>query len=62
MLTPDGRGNGRVPLLALPDFGEPLVPEGFHGSEASTNHFPLLFPNLRLRIGDLSPGLETKTY
>jgi hypothetical protein len=59
-LTPDGRGNGRVPLLALPDFGEALVSKGFHCSEASTNHFLLLFPSLRLVSGGLSPGLEIK--
>jgi hypothetical protein len=39
-----GMPNDRVSLLALPYGGEPLVPEGFHCPEASTNHFLLLFP------------------
>jgi hypothetical protein len=59
-LTPDGGGDRRVSLLTLPDRGEPLVPEGFHRSEASTNHFLLLSQNLRLLSGGLSPGLEIK--
>ena len=52
--------DGRVSLLTVPDCREPLVPEGFHCSEASTNHFLLLSQNLQLLSGGLSPGLEIK--
>ncbi len=53
--------NGRVSLLAVPDGGEPLVPEGFHCPEASTNHYLLLFPNLPLLSVGLSPVAKNES-